>query len=350
MDFTTQIWDTAKILGVMRELKKPEHYWMTDEFYKNALTSDDEYVDMNKFPDEDRRLAPFVAPLLAGKPVYKDGARLARFKPGYIKALDGVSPTTVFTKSPENLLNMAPQTPGSRYNARKVSILQQHLSLVHRRWEWMAAKAIIDGKVVIGGEDGTPESIVDFGRAANQDVTLAQGARFGDAGVSIVDFIQGALDTMHSAEFGGAGTRITIGTEAWKVMRRDPELLKLMDKTIAGSTHEMKRGLIGTGEVRWVGMFDGQLDMYVYNDFYKVGNTTVPFMDPRDIVITSPAINGYRCFGAIQDARANFQPLPIFSRNWLPEGDPSIEQLLTQSAPIFVPTSPNGSFRARVVQ
>ncbi|TIV14113.1 MAG: major capsid protein, partial [Mesorhizobium sp.] len=112
------------------------------------------------------------------------------------------------------------QTPQARYDAVKADILQYHRVAIERLWEWMAAKAIIDGKVVIEGKD-MPQRLVDFGRAAGHTVVLGVGARWGDAGVSILDDIQGWADMMHAAEFGGAPNRITVGIDAWGVMRRD---------------------------------------------------------------------------------------------------------------------------------
>jgi hypothetical protein len=58
---------------------------------------------------------------------------------------------------------------------------------------------------------------------------------------------------------------------------------------------------------------------------------------------------GYRCFGAIIDPYANYQSLEIFPRNWMEMGDPAVEYLLHQSAPLMVPVNPNGTLRVRAV-
>ena len=344
-----QHWNTSTSLGVMRELDPMVTYWLELAFTGGTVTFDEEYIDFEKIPAKGRKLAPFVMPMSQGKPVYERGSRLERFKPAYIKELDAVTPTRVLKKGPGSLFSdAAKMTPAQRYNATKMDIVSCHVEAIMRRWEWMACRAVIDGEVVIEG-DGYPTQTVNFGRDASHDIVLAAGTRWGEAGVSIIDDLQEWMDTMHSAKFGGAPTRLTVGTEAWKVMRKDAELKDLMDTDYRGDKSEIKRGLTGTGEVRFVGTLDPNLEVYVYNDYYEVGGVQTPMMDPRDVVLTGPAIEGFRCFGAIQDAHSNFTAMPIFPRNWLPNSDPAVEQILHQSAPLMVPTNPNASARARVV-
>jgi hypothetical protein len=72
-------------------------------------------------------------------------------------------------------------------------------------------------------------------------------------------------------------------------------------------------------------------------------------MSAKDVVLTGPNVMGFCCFGAIQDVNAQFQPLPIFPRNFIPNGDPAIENILTQSAPLMVPINPNATLKATVL-
>lgn len=343
-----ELWDTHTLLGVFRELDSVPSYWL-DLLFPNEMSFTDEYVDMEKIPRAGRKLAPFVAPMAQGRAIYEEGSRVERFKPGYVKPSDPVSPLRALTRRPGTLLGLEAQSPAARYDAVKADILQYHRVAVERLWEWMAAKAIIDGKVVIEGKD-MPQRLVDFGRAAGHTVVLGLGARWGDAGVSILDDIQGWADTMHSAEFGGAPSRITVGIDAWGVMRRDEEILAEMDLTRRGNADlTIKTGLMTTGEVRYGGTLGGGIEVWVYKDYYTVNGSVTPFMSPKDVVLTGPNVQGYRCFGAIVDVHAQFQPLPIFPRDYIPEGDVAIEQIVTQSAPIMVPVNPNATLKATVL-
>ena len=59
-------------------------------------------------------------------------------------------------------------------------------------------------------------------------------------------------------------------------------------------------------------------------------------------------IGGVRGFGAIRDKRAGLQALEVFSKMW-EEEDPSVEYLMSQSAPLMVPRNPNATFKIKVV-
>lgn len=342
-----ELWDTHTLLGVYRETEAPTKYWL-DLLFPNEFLSTDEYIDFEKIPRVGRKLAPFVAPLAQGRAIYEEGSRVARFKPAYVKPSDPVTPTRALTRRPGTLLSPDATTPQARYDAIKVDIVAYHRMAIERRWEWLAAKAIIDGKVVISGPD-YPEVEVDFGRDGGHDIVLGGGDRWGEAGVSIFDDIQSWMDIMHLASFGGAPNRLTIGTDVWGVMRKDTEIKDQMDTRYRGNDVTIKTGLLTPGEARFVGTLGANLDVYVYNDYYTEAGVVTPFMSSKEVVLTGPSVMGFRCFGAIVDLHAQFQALPIFPRNYVPEGDVAIEQIVTQSAPLMVPVNPNATFRAKVL-
>lgn len=342
-----ELWETHTLLGVYREMDPPSSYWL-DLLFDNEMSSTDEYIDFEKIPRVGRKLAPFVAPMAQGRAIYEEGGRVARFKPAYVKPSDPVSPSRVLRRRPGALLGPDNDTPQGRYDAIKADIISYHRIAIERRWEWLAARAVIDGKVTIEGPD-YPAQLVDFGRAAGHTIVLGSGARWGDNGVSIIDSLQGMVDLMHAAAFGGAPSRVTVGTDVWKVMRRNAELMAELDTTRRGTDVDIKTGLLAAGEARFAGTLGPTLDVWVYNDYYTVGDTVTPFMSSKDIVLSGPNVQGYRCYGAIQDLHANFQALPVFPRNYITPGDVAVEQIVTQSAPLMVPVNPNATLKATVV-
>jgi hypothetical protein len=345
-----ELWNTHTLLAVMREQEQKSTYWL-DLLFPNVMTSEDEYVDFEKIPSTGRKLAPFVAPMANGRAIYTEGSRVGRFKPAYIKASDPVSPGRVLTKRPGSLLSPQNASPQARYDAIKADILGVHRSAVDRTWEWLAAKAAIDGKVTISGPD-YPDTLVDFGRAAGHTIVLGAGARWGDAGVKIKPLLSAWSNLMHLAEFGGRPNRITMGVDAWAAFEaateEGGELHNLLRTDLRGATTTIIRDMIGNDEVMYAGRI-GTLDVYIYNDYYTVDGVVTPFMSAKDIVLSSPAVNGYRCFGAIMDMNARFTALPVFTRNYVTTGDTAVEQILTQSSPLMVPVNTNATLKATVV-
>jgi len=346
-----ELWDTHTLVDVYRETETGSTYWL-DLLFPNEISSTDEYIDFEKIPSVGRKLAPFVAPLAQGRPIYEEGGRVARFKPAYIKPSDPVTPSRVLKRRPGTLLGPEASSPQARYDAIKTDILAYHRTAIERRWEWLAAKAAIDGKVTIDGDD-YPSKLIDFGRAAGHTIVLGTGARWGDAGVSIKGNLSAWSNMMHLAEFGGRPNRLTVGVDVWGAMefemQEGGDLYGLLRSDVRGSTTDLRRDIIGTDEATFVGRLGANLDVYVYNDYYTAGGTVTPFMSSKDIVLSGPNVEGYRCFGAIQDVNAQFQAIPIFPRNYIVSGDVAIEQIVTQSAPLMVPVNPNATLKATVL-
>lgn len=347
MALSSLIYDTEELLGVFRQMEPPTEYWLRLGF-GSVHQSNDEWVDFSKISEE-RIMAPFAMPLAQGKPIYSEAASVSRFKPAYVKAKDPVTAARAIKRRPEEVLSKAPNDPMARYDAIVGDIVSAHDGAVRRRWEWMAAKAIIDGGVTVVGE-GVPARYIDFKRDAGHTITLSGSATWDSAGVSIVDNIESWRTMARRAQFGGPINRVTVGADVWSVMRKNDELLDLLDVNRRGTDANFKTGIRTGDRIEYVGTIGGDLDVYVYEEVYKDPdtNTLTNYMESTDVVLTGPGINGVQCFGAIVDLSAEFQPMAIFPKMWN-ENDPSVTQIMTQSAPLMVPINPNCTVKATVL-
>jgi hypothetical protein len=336
----------------MRQMQPPTSYWR-DLSYSNSYFSDDEYIDFEKLGDV-RRIAPFVAPLAEGQPIYSSGSIMTRFKPAYIKPKDAVNPTRALKRLPGTLgeYNGTGAGPNmqQRYLAIIADILRAHSDAIQRRWEWMAAQATITGQVTIE-DDKYPQRIINFGRNSAQSVVLSSGTYWGASGVNILGDILTWREMIRRAFFGGPTNRITMGPNAWEIVRNDTVIQTLlkygMDKYAGGLDPNM--GLRDGELIEYVGKLSGSLEVIVYSDYYQdpTSGAQIPYLDPDTIVITGPNVQGFACYGAILDPYAQFQPLAMFPRMYM-ENDPAATMVLTQSAPLFVPVNPNNTFSAVV--
>jgi hypothetical protein len=352
MTINVTMYDTVALLGVMRQMQPPTSYWR-DLSFSNTYFSDDEFIDFEKLGDV-RRIAPFVAPMTEGQPIYSSGSIMTRFKPAYIKPKDAVNPTRPLKRLPGTLgeYNGTGAGPNmqQRYTAIVADILRVHSDAIQRRWEWMAAQATITGQVTITDER-YPQRVINFGRNSAHSVVLGTGSHWGDTGVNILDDILTWREMIRRAFFGGPTTRITMGPNAWNICRNDTAIQNLlkfgMDKYANGLDPNM--GLRDGNLIESVGKLSNSLEVIVYSDYYQspVDGSQIPYLDPDTIVITGPNVQGFACFGAILDPYANFQPLAMFPRMYL-ENDPPSTMVLTQSAPLYVPVNPNNTFSAVV--
>jgi hypothetical protein len=352
---TVNLYDTATLLGVIADnsmMEPPSNYWLSLGF-QTTVTFDDEYVDFSKI-QENRKIAPLVVPTAQGVPIYSAAEQVNRVKPAYVKPKDPVSASRVIRRvAGFGELSANPNggmSPQMRYMAIIADILRQHRKSIERRWEWLAAEATLNGSVTLEDEN-YPRTVVDFRRDAGHTITLGAAARWGDSGVSILGLIEGWKKTMRRAKHGGPANRVTVGVDAWEVMRADPEIRDLLkvDFRPSNSGLSLNLGVMEGLDVEFVGRLNGTTDIYVYSDYYELADgTVVEFMSPKDVVLTGPNMRGVRCFGAIQDVNAQFQPLAVFPKMWS-EHDPSATFVMTQSAPLMVPLNPNATLRARVL-
>lgn len=349
------IYQPRALYAVMydKRLALPSTYWL-DLCYPNAFQSTAEDIVFEKIIGR-RRIAPFVLPTVQGRPIYtRQGSEASLFRPAYIKPKDAVRPSEMLKRQPGDLFTAQPRTPQQNFDLEVANILQFHRSSIQRRWEWLAARAVIDGQVMIQSDD-YPAKLIDFRRDAGQTVVLGAGSRWGESGVSILADIQTWMDTMSNAHFGGLPTRLTVGPDVWAVMRKDPELIEEMDLFRRGNTElTIQTGLITTPQAadsfaRRVGSLGAGLDLWVYRDFYEdsQGNH-VPYLGAGQVVMTAPGVEGVKAYGAILDSRAGLVPLDIFPKMW-DEEDPSARMLMSQSAPLMIPVNPNCTFKATVL-
>jgi hypothetical protein len=356
-----ELWDQRKSLGVTRAVKPKSRYWMDLMFPNLQINSTDEWIDFEKLPAHAQKMAPFVRPLASGKPIYEDRSTGFRFKPAYIKLKDAIDPLAVLVKRPgvdSSMLNDTDLDPNQRRELLRAAMTVTHVNAIHQTHEWMAARASIDAMVTIEGED-YPAVELDFRRAANHTVTKTTGNFWGDSGVSIFDDIQTYADRMWDAEFGGFPKRMTMGSKVWAACRASDEFMAHMDKNVRGEAATIVRGIIDSedavkvGELQVGGASGATIEMWLYRGTYTDYDTgtETPMLAPNKVVFSGSAdkFMGYRCFGAIVDPYAKYQSLEIFARNWMETGDPAVEHLLHQSAPLFVPVNPNVTLTAEVV-
>ncbi len=348
---TYPIYDTASLLVAMRKFEEVPSYWL-DLGFPNTINFDDEWIDFSKI-SENRKLAPLVVPTSQGKPMYNAAETVFRVKPAYLKPKDAVSASHMLRRraglSGGELLQPRALTPDQRYQAVVGDIQRQHREGIERFWEWMASKAIQDAAITLEDE-AYPKTVVDFKRDANHTVTLVGAARWSETTSTVIEDIEDWIKLMMDAKFGGPCNRMTVGPEVWKAMRSHADVRDLLNldlRNTSGTVFDL--GPVSGLRVQRVGRINGAIEVFVYSDFYQLPDgTVVPMLDTRDVILTGPNIEGTKCFGAILDIGAQFQPLAIFPKMWTQE-DPSATQVMSQSAPLMVPVNPNNTLKARVL-
>lgn len=328
--------------------------WL-DMFYPNSFMSEQQEIRFDQI-EASREIAPFMVPNAPGRPIYRgDGETLKTFRPAYTKPKDPILPEQALQLQPGELSRReALQSPQARFNNQVIRITNFHRAAIERLWEYMAARAVIDGQITVNYQNAPGQSVtIDFGRDPSHTIVKGVNTRWGDSGVKPWDDLQEWIDLAAGAEFGAAVTDVMLGSKAWKALQEDPDTEKKLNNDIRGAESIMiDRGLIRNDPLNpftLVGMA-GSIRIWLVSgvgNTFKTGGQTYNILEPHEVLLGSAAVDGVKAFGAILDVEGLF-PAEIMSKMW-DEQDPSARFVMSQSAPLMIPVNTNATVKATPV-
>lgn len=333
-----QVYDTDTLLGVLRGLD-PFEPFLLNMFFGSEINFETRKIDFDVVA-EDTTLAPFVSPLVAGKAQKAAGGTLKSFAPAYVKPKDVVDPERVIRRLPGEAMGGS-MSPAARRDAIVADILNMHRKKILRRKEWMAAQALLTGKVVVSGED-YPEVEVDFQRAAGNTIVLAGLNVWTDTvNAKPLEQIEAWNDQAEAPI-----TDIIMDSGAWKLFIAFQAVKDLLE-TRRGSLSMVE---LAPGNDKWV-QYKGEIGAYrfwVYKGFYtdELG-AKHNFIPTNTVIAASAAVEGVRAHGAILDAEAGYRAMDVFPKNWVNK-DPAVEYVMSQSAPLMIPVRVNAAVAVTV--
>ena len=289
------------------------------------------------------RLAPFVSPLVAGKVVDGEGFESKSFKPAYVKDKRRFDPNTPLKRQLGETLGGSLSAMARRETALNRALVSQIENLT-RREEVMASEALRLGKITVRG-DHYPVAIVNFQRNTELLQTLVGNKRWGESGVKVLDNLEDWA-ALIQAQSGACARTVVMDPLAWRLFKNHSQVEKLLD-TRRGTATSLQIDPMsiaqGQEKARFVGVI-GDFDFWVYNDVYVDDTGEVRTLLPEHTVILASRaqLEGTRCYGVIQDEKAQYRANRYFVKSWIEE-DPALRWLLMQSAPLMVPYRPNAS-------
>lgn len=342
----SEFYDTSTLLKVQEDLDPMPSFWL-DLAFNEEMRFQSEWIDLERIYSN-RSLAPLVIHTAEGVSTYKRNGDASRFRPAYLKPKDPVTPDRSIKRRPGESLGGSVSME-QREDAIIADILAHHRSSIERHWEVMAARAVIDGKITLEAED-YPETVVDFRRDPNHSITLLSSEQWSKDDADIPGHLTAWRGTARRAKFGGPTNNLVLGKEVAEYFLRNKKVRELLDTQVRGTEgNSFNIGVREGEEVEYLGRFEGGLNVWSYSGYYEEQNgEQTEILHPEEVVLVGPGIRGVRCFGAIMDRKANYQPASMFPKMWEQE-DPAGLWIMTQSAPLMVPMRPNCSLKARVL-
>ncbi|EFO33909.1 phage major capsid protein E [Roseibium sp. TrichSKD4] len=334
------LYSTTALQRVLPTLDRPTA-WLRDMFFPTGVQFVTAEIAFDKVAKR-RKIAPFVSPHVAGKARRARGRSVETFEPPYVKPKDEISPD-------ENFVRLAGEafggelSPEERYRRNMIQKLADQDAEITRREEWMCAQVLTTGAVVCEGED-YPAQTVDFGRDPSLTKILTGGARWGEDGVSIKSNIRNWA-TEIAKKSGGSVTNVVFGAEAAELFTGDAEIKDVLDNR-RQMDGRFQLGPVATGAEDMVAAYlgsIGQFDFWQYTQIFEAEDGTILDFFPSlgCLMAAPPTLAGSFCHGAIRDNRA-LKAVSRFPKMWSQE-DPSVDFLMTQSAPLPVPGEVNAT-------
>ncbi|KJZ31235.1 hypothetical protein TW83_09950 [Paracoccus sp. S4493] len=341
---------------LVAEMVHPKPRLFRERWFSKTHLAERDTVVLEDLPDGKNIVAPFVSPYDPGKPSRTRGGETRALKTGYIRLNDTIDPfkkSTTTTSDPFSIFSATPQTVLPVM--RKDTIADQR-SKVDNALEFMSVQAAFDGKFTVYG-DGVPTAEVDFRRDPNLTVVKEPGAYWGDADVSIIEDIQKFTRAVKKAERGGVVTVILVGSNVAdhmvKSARKGGELHDLLDTRYSVDSSFL-RGVRSNENVVYLGRISNSIDVIEYTEEFTVVNKNgdeelIKPLGDNEIVLLCDNIGGVMAFGPIRDREAQYQPIPVFTRNYITTGSPSHEVVSTESAPLAVLGFANRTMKVTVM-
>lgn len=355
-----ELYDTMTLLGVL-DRQRPDPLFFL-QFFPDEVTFTTEKIMFDELSEDRYVLAPFVAPHVEGRVMAKGGFDTRSFKPAYVKPKHDIDINQQFKRRAGESLVTGDLTPQQRYDATIAENFRLEREAIERRVNWMCAKAMIEGAVIVEGED-YPKVTIDFGRDGDLTEVLTSTARWGESAAAPLTDLNTKMRLARKLS-GGRITDIIMGEEAYDRFYLDSDVKELLNTNYRIGGTAADAAILGMGdndkdaELKAVlagGQSANRVRIWTYAGYFHMRDpdtgvlTEGYYIDPNAVVGVGNKMQGVQTYGAIKDPNAKLRAMKMFPRIVDKKNDdPAKEYTLTQSAPLPVPLEPNNTFKLQV--
>ena len=305
-------------LALIHSNYRPMDTWLLDKLFPNRplFTRDD--VPLAELSAE-HDLAPLVSPQQPGKPFdTTQSGEVRHVKPAYYKPKNQVTPAETFEIALLERLRAAGiiSTGNQRLSEQEQMIIAQ-ISVMKRNHD------AIDNSVMMMAID----------LLKNGKYTLHSD----DYELNLVDY-RTMLERQLAADGGEAKLSVMSGL-VWAALWNNEEFKKEFITPYAGISVPVNPSFGVKESATFKGTFDG-IEFWVYDATYRNKGQVKRFI-PKDYFSLISDTNGSVAHCKIKNMLANGVAQQYFDRQWYCE-DPSGIMLMTESAPLVVPSNKNG--------
>lgn len=328
---------------LVHEAHKPLDLWLLNKFFPNLRGFARDEVPIAELSAE-IDVAPLVYYTEAGVPFDPETATKVDFvQPAYLKPKNMVTPSNSFDLALVNKLRTVgilatgaqALSDAEKLILGQVETIKRNRDSIDNRKVLMAAEYITTGQMVLESKK-YKRNTVSFGRDASMSYnpTVAWDQSGAKPYQDIKTMAQRLVD-------GGAGAAKVLLTSSknWGYLKNDPEFIADYVKPNEGINIPFAQTMGISESAVYRGSFDN-VEVWTYDATYVQGGQRKRYI-PSGYVGLIADISGFIAQCQVKHMEAAGQPLEYFDVQWQ-EKDPSGIFVLTESAPLPVPSNKNG--------
>lgn len=257
------IYDRRVLLGVVRQMEKPRTF-LRDTFFNQIKTSPTEKVEIDLVRGN-RKVAPFVHPVIGGKVMSNLGFETKDYKPPLVAPEKIIRASDLQHRNPgENPYEL--YSSEEREAQKTAEYLQEMEDMNTRREELMCAQAIFEGRINVIGDD--INEVIDFGFENN--INLVK--KWSDPTSDKLADLEAAY--LHGQQKGFVNPGICVmDNKVASLFISDEKVLKILDNKSIELAKIAPRTL--PSGATFIGRYAKlDMDIYVYNAWYSDDWTT----------------------------------------------------------------------------
>jgi hypothetical protein len=330
-------------LALIHSNYAPMDTWLLDKLFPRRKSFTTNTVPIAELETESD-IAPLVAPQIPGKPFDRTTAiQVQHLNPAYLKPKNQITPATAWDTAllarlrDSNIISTGSNqlSTSEQYVIAQIETMKRNHDAIDNRKILMAAELVTTGQIILESDDYT-KNVVSYGRDASLAFTPANA--WDQVGATPVEDIDTMAQRMLDEDGGEAKMILTTG-KVWSVLEKNADFKAKFVAPYAGISVPYRPELNASRSAKFKGYL-GDIEIWTYDATYKNKGQTKRFI-PQDYFALIADNNGYVTQCKIENIHANGLALEYFDRQWYEE-DPSGIMLLTESAPLVVPSNKNG--------
>jgi len=330
-------------LALIHSNYAPMDTWLLDKLFPRRKSFTTSTVPIAELETESD-IAPLVAPQIPGKPFDRTTAiQVQHLNPAYLKPKNQITPATAWDTAllarlrDSNIISTGSNqlSTSEQYVIAQIETMKRNHDAIDNRKILMAAELVTTGQIILESDDYT-KNVVSYGRDASLAFTPANA--WDQVGATPVEDIDTMAQRMLDEDGGEAKMILTTG-KVWSVLEKNADFKAKFVAPYAGISIPYRPELNASRSAKFKGYL-GDIEIWTYDATYKNKGQTKRFI-PQDYFALIADNNGYVTQCKIENIHANGLALEYFDRQWYEE-DPSGIMLLTESAPLVVPSNKNG--------